>query len=118
MMMQNLKKFLPKYKLQYSLYLCFLLFFFTATAQEKNCSYKNYWFKADYKNLKHAEREKNKYTDLLKSKSVNDTLLAKAYDVTGIYYDFSGNQDSALIYFKKAITLLKKVPRKTNCSYG
>ena len=112
MMMQNLKKFLPKYKLQYSLYLCFLLFFFTATAQKKNCSYTNYWFKADYKNLKHAEREKNKYTGLLKSKSVNDTLLAKAYDVTGIYYDFSGNQDSALIYFKKAITLLKKYPEK------
>jgi len=112
MMMQNLKKFLLKFKLQYIFCLCMLLLISDVSAQDKKCNYKNFWFKADYKNLRHAEKEKNRYADILKSKKVNDTLLAKAYNITGLYYDFSGNQDSAIICFKKALALLKKYPAK------
>ncbi|MDV6167542.1 hypothetical protein R1T16_03835 [Flavobacterium sp. DG1-102-2] len=83
-----------------------------APAQQKNCSYKNFWLKADYNNLKHAQKERDRYVPILKSKGSHDTVYAKAFNVTGLYYDFAGQQDSAIFYFKKSIQYLKKYPEK------
>lgn len=90
----------------------FLIAFFSVSAQQKPCIYQNFWLKADYKNLRHAESEKNKYAAIIKTKGLADTLYAKAYDVTGLYYDFAGNPEEALSNFKRSIALLKKHPGK------
>ena len=89
-----------------------LLLCISAKAQTEKCSYQNFWFKADYKNLKQATAKKNSYTKILATKGLNDTIYAKAYNVTGIYHDFSGNADSAIICFKKSLFYLKKHPKK------
>lgn len=92
--------------------LLFLFAFFKVSAQQKQCSYQNFWFKADYKNIRHAESEKNRLVHLLAKKGLHDTIYARVYDVTGLYHDFSGNPEEALTNFRKAIALLKKYPAK------
>lgn len=112
MMMPSLKNYSWKFNRQIAICLGLLLAFTWVSGQTKRCSYQNFWLKADYKNLKHAENEKNRYAVILNFKGLHDTIYAKAYNVTGLYYDFSGNADSALFYFKKSIALLKKYPAK------
>lgn len=111
MMMLRLKNCLPKS--ESTILLCLVLLFsgFSVTAHHKKCSYKNFWYKADYKNLAHAEKETKRYDALIKNKA-HDTVYAKAYNVKGLYHDFAGNSDSAIYYFKKSIFHLKKYPRK------
>jgi tetratricopeptide (TPR) repeat protein len=111
MMMPSLKNCSLKFR-QIAFCLALLLAFITASGQQKQCSYQNFWFKADYKNLKHAENEKNRYAAILTTKGLNDTVYAKAQNVTGIYYDYAGYPEKALACFKKAINLLKKYPDK------
>ena len=110
-MIPNLKKCLWRFS---RITICLLLIFAfnRVSSQEKQCSYQNFWLKADYKNLKHAETEKNKHLTILAKKGLPDTVYAKAYNVIGLYYDFSGNSQEALNYFKKSIKLLKKYPAK------
>ena len=111
MTIQNLKNCLWKFN-RTIICLAFLFAFFTVSGQQKHCSYQNFWFKADYKNIRHAENEKNRLAPLLATKGLHDTIYAKAYDVAGLYLDFSGNPEKALSNFKKAIALLKKYPGK------
>lgn len=111
-MMQNLKKCSWKFNLPVITAVIILLFSISANAQPKKCSYQNFWFKSDYKNLKQAKDEKNKCAAILKTKGLHDTVYAKAYNTTGIYHDFSGNADSAVTYFKKSLHYLKKHPQK------
>lgn len=111
-MMQNLKKCSWKFNLHVIAAVVMLLLCISANSQTKKCSYQNFWFKADYKNLKHAATEKNRYAKIIATKGLHDTIYAKAYNVTGIYYDFSGNADSAIACFKKSLHYLKKYPQK------
>ncbi|MFD2601527.1 hypothetical protein [Flavobacterium suzhouense] len=111
MMIQNLKRYLWKFS-QTVLCLTLLSVSIKVSSQEKRCSYQNFWFKADYKNLLHAEKEKNKHETILKTKGLHDTVYAKAQNVIGIYYDYAGYPEKALACFSKAITLLKKYPQK------
>ena len=111
MMTLSLKNYLPKS--DSALLWCLILLFssFSAAAHHKKCSYQNFWYKADYKNLAHAEKETKRYNALIKTKA-HDTIFAKAYNIKGLYHDFAGNSDSALFYFKKSLTYLKKYPKK------
>lgn len=111
MTIPNLKHCLWKFS-RTTICLFFLFAFFKVSAQQKHCSYQNFWFKADYKNIKHAENEKNRLAPLLAKKGFHDTIYAKAYDVAGLYHDFSGNPEEALSNFRKALALLKKYPGK------
>lgn len=111
MMIPSLKNCSWKFR-QTAICLALLFTFFTAAGQQNRCGYQNFWFKADYKNLKHAEKEKNRYAAILNTKGLHDTVYAKAQDVTGIYYDFAGYPEKALECFKKSIALLKKYPEK------
>jgi len=111
-MMPSLKNYFWRFNMQTILCIVLLLIYNIASAQQKQCSYQNFWFKADYKNLNHAKKEKDRYSAILKSKDANDTVYAKACNVTGLYHDFSGSSDSALFYFKKALKYLKKYPAK------
>jgi tetratricopeptide (TPR) repeat protein/DNA-binding CsgD family transcriptional regulator len=111
MMIPSLKNCSWKFR-QTLICLGFLLAFISVSGQVKHCSYQNFWFKADYKNLKHAETEKNRYAPIITTKGLQDTVYAKAYDVTGLYYDFAGNSEDALSNFKKALSLLRKYPAK------
>lgn len=113
MMTPSSKNHLWKFNLHSTLCLCFaLLAAAPALGQEKSYSHTNLWFKADFKNLKHAETEKNRQAKLIKTKGLNDTVYAKAYNTTGLYHDFAGSSDSAMFYFKKSIARLKKYPAK------
>ncbi len=114
MMMPSLKNHSWNFNLYTTVCLCIaLLATVPAFGQAKPYSHKNLWFKADFKNLKHAEAEKNRQAPALKTKNpTNDTVYAKACNTTGLYHDFAGNADSAMFYFKKAIALLKKNPAR------
>lgn len=111
MMIPSLKNCSWKFR-QTAICLALLFTFFIAAGQQNRCGYQNFWFKADYKNLKHAETEKNRCAAILNTKGLHDTVYAKAQDVTGIYYDFAGYPEKALECFKKSIALLKKYPEK------
>lgn len=109
-MMQNLKKCSWTFNLRIIIPLIMLLFSIGTTAQSKKCSYQDLWLKADYKNLKHAKNEKDRQAKILKTKNLHDTVYAKAYNITGLYHDFSGNADSAITFFKRSLRYLKKYP--------
>lgn len=111
MMIQNLKKYLWKFR-HSVICLTLLLVSIKVSSQEKRCTYQDFWFKADYRNLLHAEKEKNRHAAILETKGLHDTVYAKAQNVAGIYYDYAGYPEKALACFGKAITLLKKYPEK------
>src|SRR5687767_13897511 len=102
MMMPSLKNYSLQFR-QITICLGLLLAFATASGQQKHCSYQNFWFKADYKNLKHAENEMSRYDALIKTKGLDDSIYAKAQNIAGIYHDYSGNSEKAIACYKKAL---------------
>ena len=76
----------------------------------------SFWVKADYKDIDQASAFKSRALLQLPDKA-HDTVIAKTYNTLGIYMNFAGKQDSALVYFEKAQHYLNNYPKLKTYTY-
>lgn len=114
MMMQNLKNFLWKYSLAARLFLTLVflcLGSLNARAQDNTFNYKA--VEAKIKKYIYSSPDSTKYyiNYALAQKNLPDSIRGTVYNIYGIYYGNIGKTDSSIVYYKKAIGMLKNNPR-------